>query len=168
MVGHLISWRHYPCAIPCHALPCPAIALSCYDTHFSTQTGLAFWPGLISCHSRWSRDQEHYGLLSDSTAPPDTDRTGIMCVWGTMSAHDGVCVLFSLTPWGYFVCSRVKEKRQDGMVKAMSGCSVHILLHIQPEKRPFYCKRRCSVDLCMSVSLEKFNYLSVNFCLRVL
>lgn len=81
---------------PCHPESCPA--MPCHDTHSSTQTGQPMWPGLISCHSRWSRAQGHCGLLPDSTGPcraPQTLAAHGKCV---SCGSECTCTFMSICP----------------------------------------------------------------------
>lgn len=132
-------------------MPCPA--MPCHDTHSSTQTGQPLWPGLISCHSRWSRDQGRSVVCSLTaqvpTELPQTLTVQEQCVYvcGAMSACAHAClhVCLCVGVCGHFCVlefdnETIKKKRQDVMVKGISGCSVHILPHRQAERSSFYCK----------------------------
>ena len=139
-------------------MPCPAMA--CHDTHSRTQTGQPLWPGLISCHSRWSGDQGLLcGLLSDRTgprrAPPDTDRTGTMCVC--------VCGGLGVHVREFDRDNENKEKKkkdtgwwwrvyQDECTHTPSQTSRGELILLQMWAEEVQC--RC-------LYLKKFNYISV-------
>lgn len=123
---------------PCHPMPCPS--LPCHDTRSSTQTGQPLWPGLISCHSRWNRNQGHCVVCS-LTAQVPTDLPQ------TLTAQEQclrVCV--SVCMCGHFCVLEVDrdnengKKRQDVTLKGTSECSVHMLPHRQAERNSFYCK----------------------------
>ena len=132
--------------------------MACHDTHSRTQTGQPLWPGLISCHSRWSGDQGLLcGLLSDRTgprrAPPDTDRTGTMCVCvcGGLGVH--------VREFDRDNENKEKKKKTRGDGEGYIRTSVHILPHRQAEGSSFYCKcgqKRCSAGVCIWRSLITF------------
>lgn len=128
MAGHLLSWPRYS---PCHPMPCPV--MPCHDTHSGTQTGQPLWSGLISCHSRWSRDQEHSVVCSlTAHVPaelPQTLTTQEQCVRVYVGAAGSGCMYTCMHRYDRYNKSR--KKRQHVMVKGASGCSVTLLLTSQ-------------------------------------
>lgn len=129
---------------PCHPMACPA--MPCHDTRSRTQTGQPLWPGLISCHSRWSRNQGHCVVCSLTAQDPgelplDTDRAGAKsaCMCAYIFTCLSVCMCGNYCVLEADTKDESKKKSQDVMVKGISGCSVHILPRRQAGSS-FHCK----------------------------
>lgn len=162
MAGFLISWPL------CHPIPWPA--MPCHDTYFSTQTGQPLWTGLISCHSRWCREQGHtvVGSLT-AQVPADLPQT--------LTAH------FLYVEWEVCVyrhaCMFVTVRavflpKKDWVVKIMSEYSVHVLLHWLGDIKGYLIANvgwnitSSYLFECICLCLRMFNYHSVNFCQSML
>lgn len=132
MAEFLISWPL------CHPIPWPA--MPCHDTYFSTQTGQPLWTGLISCHSRWCREQDTlwWALWQPRSLQISLRHwPHIPCVGNEKCVYRHGC-MFLLTVEAFFFFSLPKK---DKNVKIMSEYNVHVLLYwLGDKKRSFTCK----------------------------
>lgn len=148
MAGHLISWPRYPNAIPCHALPWHPL---------QHPDRPAFVPGLISCHSRCSRDQEHSVVCSLTAQVPASRNSPIdhNGEWGVLC----LCLTETLT-----VKKMTRGDDDEGYIRMYSS----ILLRGRQRKALFIAnagRHRDSVGVWMSVCWcwEKFYYISIQW-----
>lgn len=135
-------------------MPCPA--MPCHDTHSSTQTGQPLWPGLISCHSRWSRDQGRSVVCSLTaqvpTELPQTLTVQEQCVYvcGAMSACAHAClhVCLCVGVCGHFC---VLEFDNETIKKKKAGCDGEGYIRMQRTHTPSQTSRKKLILLQMWV-----------------